>query len=81
MDHKALAQQATQEILGYNQDTSGRKVVKTSVRKHVKYVSRVCFLVRNNSFTGILKIFFYNRNVFFTLGFFVLSFFFSVSDS
>uniref|UniRef100_A0A8C9BJ13 StAR related lipid transfer domain containing 6 n=1 Tax=Phocoena sinus TaxID=42100 RepID=A0A8C9BJ13_PHOSS len=30
MDYKALAQQTAQEILGYYQDTSGRKVVKTS---------------------------------------------------
>ncbi|XP_074196059.1 stAR-related lipid transfer protein 6 [Rhinolophus sinicus] len=30
MDYKALAQQTAQEILGYNQDTSGWKVVKIS---------------------------------------------------
>ncbi|XP_007471725.1 PREDICTED: stAR-related lipid transfer protein 6 [Lipotes vexillifer] len=30
MDYKALAQQTAQEILGYYQDTSGCKVVKTS---------------------------------------------------
>ncbi|KAB1256273.1 StAR-related lipid transfer protein 6 [Camelus dromedarius] len=39
MDYQAFAQQTTQEILGYYQDTSGWKVIKTSVRK-VKYVSR-----------------------------------------
>ncbi|XP_057554223.1 stAR-related lipid transfer protein 6 isoform X4 [Hippopotamus amphibius kiboko] len=31
MDYKALAQQTAQEILGYYQDTSGWKVVKTSI--------------------------------------------------
>ncbi|XP_032451285.1 stAR-related lipid transfer protein 6 [Lynx canadensis] len=30
MDYKRLAQETAQEILGYNQDTSGWKVVKTS---------------------------------------------------
>ena len=47
MDYKALAQQTAQEILGYYQDTSGWKVVKNSVRKQVKYISRVCFLMEN----------------------------------
>uniref|UniRef100_A0A2K5PQU4 StAR related lipid transfer domain containing 6 n=1 Tax=Cebus imitator TaxID=2715852 RepID=A0A2K5PQU4_CEBIM len=32
MDYKAIAQQMAQEVLGYNQDTSGWKVVKTSVQ-------------------------------------------------
>ncbi|EAW63002.1 START domain containing 6, isoform CRA_a [Homo sapiens] len=30
MDFKAIAQQTAQEVLGYNRDTSGWKVVKTS---------------------------------------------------
>ncbi|XP_003267572.2 stAR-related lipid transfer protein 6 [Nomascus leucogenys] len=30
MDYKAIAQQTAQEVLGYNRDTSGWKVVKTS---------------------------------------------------
>nr|XP_020029712.1 stAR-related lipid transfer protein 6 [Castor canadensis] len=30
MDYKAIAQQTVQEILGYNQDTSGWKLVKTA---------------------------------------------------
>ncbi|XP_004684068.1 PREDICTED: stAR-related lipid transfer protein 6 [Condylura cristata] len=30
MDYKALAQQTVQELIGYNQDTSGWKVVKTA---------------------------------------------------
>lgn len=38
MDYKALAQQTAQDILSYSQDTSGWKVVKTSVRKQVKFV-------------------------------------------
>ncbi|KAI4532871.1 hypothetical protein MJG53_021081 [Ovis ammon polii x Ovis aries] len=49
MDYKALAQQTAQEILGYYQDTSGWKVVKNSVRKQVKYISRVWFLMENKS--------------------------------
>uniref|UniRef100_A0A2K6SG14 StAR related lipid transfer domain containing 6 n=1 Tax=Saimiri boliviensis boliviensis TaxID=39432 RepID=A0A2K6SG14_SAIBB len=32
MDYKAIAQQMAQEVLGYNQDTSGWKVVKTSLQ-------------------------------------------------
>uniref|UniRef100_A0A2I3HIP7 StAR related lipid transfer domain containing 6 n=1 Tax=Nomascus leucogenys TaxID=61853 RepID=A0A2I3HIP7_NOMLE len=32
MDYKAIAQQTAQEVLGYNRDTSGWKVVKTSVQ-------------------------------------------------
>lgn len=35
MDYKALTQQTVQEILGYNQDKSGWKVVKISVRKQI----------------------------------------------
>ncbi|XP_064150574.1 stAR-related lipid transfer protein 6 isoform X2 [Loxodonta africana] len=31
MDYKAIAQQTAQEVLGYSQDTTGWKVVKTSV--------------------------------------------------
>lgn len=31
MDYKALAQETALEILGYNQDTTGWKVVKTSL--------------------------------------------------
>lgn len=33
MEYKAIAQQTAQEVLGYSQDKSGWKVVKTSVRK------------------------------------------------
>lgn len=33
MDYKTIAQQTSQEVFGYNQDTSGWKVVKNSVRK------------------------------------------------
>lgn len=49
MDYKALAQETAQEILRYNQDTSGWKVVKTSVSKQVKHGSRVYFLMRSDS--------------------------------
>lgn len=49
MDYKALAQETALEILGYNQDTTGWKVVKTSVRKKVKCVSRIYFLMRSFS--------------------------------
>jgi len=31
MDYKALAQETAQEVLEYSQDTSGWKVVKTSL--------------------------------------------------
>lgn len=37
MDYKVLAQQTAQEILGYSQDTSGWKVVKSSVRKQISF--------------------------------------------
>lgn len=59
MDYKTLAQETAQEILGYNQDTSGWKVVKTSVRKQVKYGSRVYFLMRSNSLYRLFKMFFF----------------------
>lgn len=49
MDYKALAQETAREVLDYSQDTSGWKVVKTSVRKQVKYISRVYFLMRSDS--------------------------------
>lgn len=82
MDYKALAQQTAQEILGYYQDTSGRKVVKTSVRREVKYVSRVCFLMRNNSLQRHFKKYFLlqTKKKFLRLLHF-LFFIFSVSDS
>jgi hypothetical protein len=44
MDYKAIAQQTVQEILGYNQDTSGWKLVKTAVRKQIKCFNY--FLIR-----------------------------------
>lgn len=35
MDYKAIAQQSAEQVLAYNQDLSGWKVVKTSVRKQI----------------------------------------------
>ncbi|KAG8504567.1 StAR-related lipid transfer protein 6, partial [Galemys pyrenaicus] len=35
MDYKAIAQQTVQELIGYNQDTSGWKLVKTAKKIHV----------------------------------------------
>ena len=77
MDYKALAQQTAQEILGYYQDTSGWKVVKNSVRKQVKYISRVCFLMENKSLQRLFfNIFFYKPKKVFTFFFFFLFFIF-----
>ncbi|XP_037364387.1 stAR-related lipid transfer protein 6 isoform X2 [Talpa occidentalis] len=36
MDYKAIAQQTVQELIGYNQDTSGWKVVKTAITVYSK---------------------------------------------
>ena len=77
MDYKALAQQTAQEILGYYQDTSGWKVVKNSVRKQVKYISRVCFLMENKLLQRLFfNIFFYKPKKVFTFIFFVCFFIF-----
>lgn len=77
MDYKALAQQTAQEILGYYQDSSGWKVVKNSVRKQVKYISRVCFLMENKLLQRLFfNIFFYKPKKVFTFIFFVCFFIF-----
>lgn len=44
MDYKTLAQQTAQEILGYNQITSGWKVVKTLVKKQIGVKSLLFFV-------------------------------------
>lgn len=84
MDYKALAQQTAQEILGYYQDTSGWKVVKNSVRKQVKYISRVWFLMENKSLQRhFLKYFLLQTKKNFTFIFLFVFYisFLSVSDS
>lgn len=35
MDYKAIAQQTADQVLAYNQDIAGWKVVKSAVRKQV----------------------------------------------
>lgn len=77
MDYKVLAQQTAQDILGYNQDTSGWKVVKSSVRKQICF--KFLFL---NEKQLIVKNIFYKQTIF-ALFYFVCFFFhfFSVLDS
>jgi hypothetical protein len=39
MDYKAIAQQTAEQVLAYNQDLSGWKLIKSSVRKQVFFKS------------------------------------------
>lgn len=82
MDYKGIAQQAAQDILGYNQDTSGWKVVKSSVRKWIKYVSNLFLNEKRLIVKTFLKYFLRTKKCTFALFYFVFCFsFFSLLDS